>query len=102
MVIHPGSSFPQTLELLVSSGVIPADDALAFRLFVLHKGAARKVTAGAHHFLGDMTAVEVLDELQRKQQRKTLKVTVPEGKQMLEVAAILAEAGLAGGDAKAI
>ncbi|MBC8071289.1 MAG: endolytic transglycosylase MltG, partial [Deltaproteobacteria bacterium] len=97
-----GASFPQTLDLLVYSGVIPADDALEFRLFVLHKGAARKVTAGAHHFRGDMTAIEVLDELQRKQQRKTLKVTVPEGKQMLEVAAILAEAGLAGGDAKAI
>lgn len=102
LVIPAGSSFPQTLELLVSSGVIPSDDALAFRLFVLHKGAARKVTAGAHHFRGDMTAIEVLEELQRKQQRKTLKATVPEGKQMLEVAAILAEAGLAGGDAKAI
>ncbi|MBC8066925.1 MAG: endolytic transglycosylase MltG, partial [Deltaproteobacteria bacterium] len=94
VVIPPGASFPQTLDLLVYSGVIPADDALEFRLFVLHKGAARKVTAGAHHFRGDMTAIEVLDELQRKQQRKTLKVTVPEGKQMLEVARILADAGL--------
>jgi UPF0755 protein len=94
VVIPAGASFPLTLELLVDAGVIPADDALAFRLFVLHKGAARKVSAGPHHFRGDMTAVEVLEELQRKQQRKTTKVTVPEGKNMLEVAQILADSGL--------
>ncbi len=100
VVIPAGASFPQTLELLVGAGVVPADDAIKFRLFVLHKGAARKVSAGPHHFRGDMTPVEVLEELQRKQQRKSLKVTIPEGKQMLEVAQILAEAGLS--DAKAI
>ena len=98
LVIPQGASFPQTLELLVGAGVVPADDAIKFRLFVLHKGAARKVSAGPHRFRGDMTAEEVLEELQRKQQRKSLKVTVPEGKQMLEVAQILADAGLA--DAK--
>jgi UPF0755 protein len=100
VVIPQGASFPQTLDLLVEAGVIPADDAIKFRLFVLHKGAARKVTAGPHHFRGDMTPVEVLDELQRKQQRKSLKVTIAEGKNMLEVAEILANAGLS--DAKSL
>jgi len=94
IVVPPGSSFPEVLALLTESGVVPADEATKFRLFVLHKGAARKVTAGPHRFRGDMTPVEILDELQRKQQRKTLRATVPEGKNMLDVAQILAEAGL--------
>jgi UPF0755 protein len=92
--VPAGASFPEVLALLVDAGVVPADDATKFRLFVLHKGAARKVTAGKHTFRGDMTPVEVLDELQRKQERKTLRATVPEGKNMLDVAQILAAAGL--------
>lgn len=94
VVVPPGSSFPEVLALLTGAGVLPADEATKFRLFVLHKGAARKVTAGPHHFRGDMTPTEILDELQRKQQRKTLRATVPEGKNMLDVAQILAAAGL--------
>lgn len=100
VVIPSGSTFPEVLDLLVSSGVLPADEATKFRLFVLHKGAARKTTAGKHTFRGDMTPVEILEELQRKQQRKTLKATVPEGKNMLDVAQILADAGLS--DAKSL
>ncbi len=94
VVIPAGSSFPQVLELLIDAGVFPADEATKFRLFVLHKGAARKVTAGPHQFRGDMTPTEILDELQRKQQRKTLRATIPEGKNMLDVAQILAAAGV--------
>jgi UPF0755 protein len=41
-----------------------------------------------------MTPIEVLDELQRKQQRKAVRVTVPEGKNILEVAQIIAAAGI--------
>lgn len=93
-VIPQGASFPEVLALLVDNGVVPQEDATSFRLFVLHKGAARKVTAGPHEFRGDMTPVEVLDELQRKQQRKAVRVTVPEGKNMLEVAQIVAEGGV--------
>ncbi len=94
VVIPPGSSFPEVLALLTDAGMIAADEATKFRLFVLHKGAARKVTAGPHRFRGDMTPTEILDELQRKQQRKTLRATLPEGKNMLDVANILAAAGL--------
>jgi UPF0755 protein len=73
---------------------VAEDDAIAFKLFVLHKGAARKTTAGPHVFRGDMTPVEILDELARKQKSQEVQVTIPEGKNILEVAAILAEAGL--------
>lgn len=92
--VPSGASFPEVLALLVEGGVIPSDEATKFRLFVLHKGAARKVTAGKHNFRGDMTPVEVLEELERKQERKTLRATIPEGKNMLDVVQILAAAGL--------
>jgi UPF0755 protein len=94
IVVPQGASFPLVLEMLVNSGVVPEEDATSFRLFVLHKGAARKVTAGPHTFRGDMTPVEVLEELQRKQQRKAVRVTVPEGKNILEIAQIVATAGV--------
>lgn len=93
-----GASFPQVLELLVEHGVLTSEDATAFKVYVLHKGAARKTTAGPHVFRGDMTPDEILEELQRKQKVAELRVTVPEGKNMLDVAQILADAGLGSRD----
>lgn len=90
-----GASFPRVLELLVDNGVLAEDEAMYFKVFVLHKGAARKTTAGPHTFRGDMTPVEILEELARQQKAEELSVTVPEGKNILEVAKILADAGLA-------
>ena len=92
--IPPGSSFPQVLELLVESEVLHPEEATWFRIYVLHEGAARKITAGSHTFRGDMTPAEILQELQRRQKAIERRVTIPEGKNILEVAQILAEAGL--------
>lgn len=92
--IPRGASFPQVLERLVESGVIAEEESGYFKLYVLHEGAARKTTAGLHRFRGDMTPAEILVELARKQKAAELKVTIPEGKHILEVAQILAEAGL--------
>ncbi len=92
--IPRGASFPQVLTLLVDNGVVPAEDANAFKVFVLHEGAARKSTAGPHVFRGDMTPQEIIEELARKQKAAELRVTVPEGKNILDVADILAERGL--------
>ncbi len=96
--IPRGASFPRVLRLLVDEGVIGADDAVDFKLFVLHKGAAGKITAGEHVFRGDMTPTEILEELTRRQPATEIKVTIPEGRNLLQVAAILAKAGL--GDAE--
>ncbi|MCA9654652.1 MAG: endolytic transglycosylase MltG [Myxococcales bacterium] len=95
--IPRGASFPQVLELLVEHGVIADEESGYFKLYVLHEGAARKTTAGLHQFRGDMTPAEILQELQRKQKVVELAVTIPEGRNILEVARILADAGL--GDA---
>jgi UPF0755 protein len=98
--IPRGASFPQVLELLVEHGVVAEADALYFKLYVLNEGAARKTTAGRHQFRGDMTPAEILAELARKQKSEEITATVPEGKNLLEVAAILSGAGL--GDAAAL
>ncbi len=88
-----GASFPRVLGLLVDGGVIPADEAIFFKLFVLHRGVAGKITAGRHTFRGDMTPTQVVDELLRPQPAPEQLVTIPEGRNILEVADILANAG---------
>ena len=89
-----GASFPQVLNQLTAAGVVPASEAVYFKLFVLHRGAASKVTAGEHSFRGDMTPEEILEELVRAQRADEVRVTVPEGRNILEVADILAAAGI--------
>lgn len=88
-----GASFTQILTLLTDHGVIPADEAIYFKLFILHRGASSKTTAGPHTFRADMTPEEVLAELIRAQRAEETRVTVPEGRNILEVADILAAAG---------
>lgn len=89
-----GSSLPSIIDLLVEEEVLAEEDARYFKLYVLHKGAAAKITAGEHSLSGDMSASEILAELMRAQPSPEVRVTVPEGKQILEVSAILAKAGL--------
>jgi UPF0755 protein len=102
VTIPAGASFPQVLELLQEHEVIAPDEALAFKLFVLHRGAAGKITAGKHEFRGDMKPTEILDELLRRQPVSERRVTIPEGKHSLQIAAILSEAGLGGSEAELI
>jgi UPF0755 protein len=97
LTIPAGASFPAVLELLQTHGVIAPEDARAFRLFVLHRGAAQKTTAGKHEFRGDMTPTEILEELQRAQPVHERRVTIPEGLHSVQIATLLADAGLGGG-----
>jgi UPF0755 protein len=91
--VPKGASFPQVLDQLTAAGVVPSDEAIYFKLFVLHKGAANKTTAGPHTFRGDMTPEEILAELVRPQKAEETRVTIPEGRNILEVADILAAGG---------
>ncbi|PRQ04123.1 putative aminodeoxychorismate lyase [Enhygromyxa salina] len=100
VTVPAGASFSEVLALLEEHEVIAPDEARAFKLFVLHRGAASKVTAGEHEFRGDMTPTQILDELQRRQPVQERRVTIPEGKHSVQIAQILAEAGLGGGEAQ--
>jgi UPF0755 protein len=97
--VPKGASFPQVLAQLNEAGVVPTDEALYFKMFVLHRGAAGKITAGRHVFRGDMTPEQVLAELVRAQPAEEVRVTIPEGRNVLEVAEILAAAGYGDKDA---
>lgn len=101
LTIPAGSSFPKVLEILQEHEVIGADEATAFKLFVLHRGAAGKVTAGKHTFRGDMTPTQILEELMHSEPVHERRVTIPEGKNSLQIAEIFANAGL-GGDEEAL
>mgnify|MGYP000132605393 FL=1 len=46
-----------------------------------------------------MTPTEILDELTRRQPASEVRVTIPEGRNLLEVAQILEDAGLGDADA---
>lgn len=98
--IPKGAGFPQVLAQLTDAGIIAEGEGLYFKLFVLHRGAAGKITAGPHTFRGDMTPEQILAELVRPQRTEETRVTIPEGRNILEVADILAAAGY--GDAGAI
>jgi UPF0755 protein len=93
--IPRGAALPAVLDQLVAAGVMGPDDARVFRLYVLHRGAAGRITAGPHRFTPAMTPDEVLDELMRRQPAPEVLVTVPEGRNLLEVADILASSGIA-------
>jgi UPF0755 protein len=92
--IPRGSSFTRVLSLLQEHEVIAAGDAGMFKLFVLNEGAASKVTAGRHTFRSNMSPKEVLAELMKSQPAEEIKVTIAEGLHMLQVADVIAEAGL--------
>lgn len=102
VTIPSGTGFPTVLEILQTEGVIAEDEARTFKLFVLHRGAAGKITAGKHEFRGDMTPNEILAELMRHQPATERRVTIPEGKNSLQIAAILAKAGVGGSEAELI
>lgn len=92
--IPQGTAFLNVLELLEEHGILPSEETLWFRLYVLHLGSANKISAGEHTFHPGMTAEEVVAELLRVSPVKEIRVTIPEGKHHLEIADILANAGL--------
>ena len=92
--IPRGATFHDVLARLVETGAVSKDDATMFKLFVLHRGAASRITAGKHLFTASMTPTERLEELMRRREATQVRVTIPEGRNVLQVAEILAAKGL--------
>ena len=91
--IPHGSAFPKVVAILEERGLLRSG--AAFRVFANYKGLASKVRAGSYTFKPDITPRDLLDILVHGVPAPTIKVTIPEGKNMLEVAKILAEARIA-------
>jgi len=102
---HPGSgaeiqvtikermTFSQVASLLHDKGVISRPS--WFRLYAMRRGATTAVKVGDYVLRDNMTPREVLDRLVKGVEARTVGVTLPEGKHMLEYFALLEQAGVA-------
>ena len=88
-----GVNFNKVVEILASRDVL--DNKVAFRIYANYKGVATKVRAGAYKLDSDVTPKKLLDILVHGVPAPTISVLIPEGKNMLEVAQILHDAGIA-------
>ena len=93
VAVPRGAAFPQVLALLRDRHVV--DSPLAFRVYATWRDLAAKVKAGQYRLRTDMTPRQVLDRLVRGGPEPEVVVTIPEGKNILEVAVLLAQAGVA-------
>lgn len=91
--IERGMTFPAIATRLEKEGVI--DNARWFRLYAMHRGATTRVRVGVYALRDNMTPEEVLDSLLAGVQEVTVSVTIPEGKNILEVFEIIDKAGIA-------
>ncbi len=98
VVIDSGMSFPKIAGRLADAHVI--DNPRWFRLYAMQRGVTTKVRSGEYVLHDDMSPKQVLDTLLEGVKDVTVAVTIPEGLNMLEVFAILDEAGIA--DRKAL
>lgn len=91
--IVSGMSFPQIASKLHDKGVI--EKPTWFRLYAMWSGKTANVKTGKYLIKDNLTPAEVLDILVKGVKEITVKVTLPEGKNMLEYFAILEEAKVA-------
>ncbi len=91
--IPRGTSLPGVLKMMVKAEVLSDEEAMYFKVFVLQRGAANRITAGPHTMSTSMTPIEILEELVRAPGAPEVRVTIPEGWNMVQVAKALSEAG---------
>ncbi|HEY7954763.1 MAG TPA: endolytic transglycosylase MltG, partial [Polyangia bacterium] len=72
---------------------------LWFRIYAGERGVAQKIRAGQYHFSASMTPRELLDKLVAGVPVEEVSVTIPEGKNLVEVAALLDRAGVTSDEA---
>ena len=95
--IERGMKFPAVVEILARARLV--DRPSWFRLYAMHRGLANKVRAGRYSLRDDLSPRELLDALVAGVEEVEVAVTVPEGKHIREVFALVAAAGVADADA---
>jgi UPF0755 protein len=91
--IPAGAKFPDVAAKLAAAGVI--ERPTWFRLYAMHRGLANRVRAGKYELRDDLTPEQVLDTLVKGVQEQNIEVTIPEGRHLREVFALIAAAGVA-------
>jgi UPF0755 protein len=92
--VPQGATFPVVLASLRERGIV--ESPMAFRVYATWRGLATRIRAGHYRLRTDMTPRQVLDRLVRGGPDPEVTVTIPEGKHLIEVAVLLAQAGVAG------
>ena len=99
--IERGMNFPKIARLLDRQGVI--DKPWWFRLYAMYRGVTTRVRSGQYTLRDDMSPEQVLDNLLAGVADVSARVTIPEGLNMLEVFALIDQAGVArAGDLEAL
>jgi UPF0755 protein len=94
--VKTGMSFPQVARLLADKNVI--ERPTWFRMYAMWEGKTTNIKTGRYVLHDNDTPEKVLDTLVQGIKEETVKVTLPEGKNMLEFFALLQAARVA--DAK--
>ncbi|MBL9013001.1 MAG: endolytic transglycosylase MltG, partial [Myxococcales bacterium] len=91
--VKTGMSFPQVASMLADKGVI--EKPTWFRLYAMWEGDTTNIKTGKYLIKDNLTPREVLAILVAGVKEVTVKVTLPEGKSMLEFFEILETARVA-------
>jgi UPF0755 protein len=92
VVIVKGMSLSEIAHMLGEKDLVLHPE--WFRFYANERGVASKVRAGAYTLSARMTPRQILDILVSGAREPEVPVTIPEGKNMLEVAHLLEEAGI--------
>lgn len=93
LVVTRGTTLPEISRRMKSRGLVRS--ALAFRIYVSYRGMASRIRAGAYQLSTGMTPRELLERLVHGVPAETVSVTIPEGSNVLDVARLLDNAGIA-------
>jgi len=96
VTIKRGMRFPEILAELTAKRAVTRP--FHFRLYANVTGRAHKIRAGSYTIERAWTPRQVLQRLVEGVKEEEVQVTIPEGKNMLEVVDLLAEAGVAPAD----
>ncbi len=91
--VGKGMRFPEVADALAQAGVI--DRPTWFRVYAMYRGLANKVRAGNYELRDDLPPRDVLDALVKGVEEIDVAVTIPEGKNLKEVFAIIEASGVA-------
>jgi UPF0755 protein len=96
IVIEKGTSLGEIARRLSEHRII--EHPSWFRFYANERGLAQKVKAGQYTFSSTMTPGQLLDRLVEGVPVEEVSVTVPEGKNLVQVAELLDEAGISSRD----
>ncbi len=96
VTIEKGMTLGEIARRLAERGLISHPS--WFRFYANERGMAQKIRAGQYTLSSNMSPKQLLERLVEGVPVEEVAVTIPEGKNMVQVAELLDEAGVCGGD----